>query len=465
MHREFSDIHERLWDPERRMVRLAPGVTPGVDLSSLDLHVVRETALAAFFDLEGGRNDRANRALREVLALQHELSDRPWSGTFPITAEQPEPPGDDAVEWVHYDPNWRQFLGCILQLTRLVHGDALADDVRSGIAGAVERCVAGEPAGRIAPAYTNPNLMHAWLRGVVDPEAGLAHAASVVERMRRFGDVDEYNSPTYDGIDLFALALWVEHPPAPGYVAMGEELLDRMCERISALYHPGLAAMCGPYLRAYGLDLQAYVSLIGIWLALAGEPAARVLPRRLDEHTDHVHDLFFLPVFERVAKPVVDRLRIVPVDEPRQRRQDFDAVTAESMLLRDRAVGWETGRRAPFSPDQYVPFVAHVERAGGVTSLGVLPTVATSGVDCLPVTPDVFQLTLRGDEGPVGIRIRSNEPFEGSGDSYRTGPYLVTLAPYAGEISTAAPSGASAGFELRASWSLPDTTIRITIER
>ncbi len=92
-----------------------------------------------------------------------------------------------------------------------------------------------------------------------------------MDRFERFGDVDEYNSPTYDGIDLFAFALWTAHPPTPTYERSGAAVLAHLGARISTLYHPRLGAMCGPYIRAYGLDLQRYVSLVGIWLHIVGE--------------------------------------------------------------------------------------------------------------------------------------------------------------------------------------------------
>ena len=38
----------------------------------------------------------------------------PWAGTFRVCAEEVAPPSDGAVEWLHYDPNWRQFSGCVL---------------------------------------------------------------------------------------------------------------------------------------------------------------------------------------------------------------------------------------------------------------------------------------------------------------------------------------------------------------
>ncbi len=71
-------LHDELWDPERGMDGYAPGVVPGVDISSLNLHSVRETANGAFLDLQDGNVDRAVTALRSVLALQYPVSDRPW---------------------------------------------------------------------------------------------------------------------------------------------------------------------------------------------------------------------------------------------------------------------------------------------------------------------------------------------------------------------------------------------------
>ena len=38
-----------------------------------------------------------------------------WHGTYARFAEWPEPT-DGAVEWVDYDPNWRQFVGTTLAL-------------------------------------------------------------------------------------------------------------------------------------------------------------------------------------------------------------------------------------------------------------------------------------------------------------------------------------------------------------
>jgi hypothetical protein len=407
-------LHDELWDAERGMDRYAPGVTPGVDITSLNLHSVRETANGAFLDLGDGDVERAAMALRNVLALQYPLSDRPWSGTFPVSAEQPEPPEDGAVEWVHYDPNWRQFLGVTLALCSIVHTSVLPPDVTEGIDGALRRCVAGEPDGRIPRWYTNPNLMHAWLQGHVAAASGdallraAAHArlSVAMERLLRYGDVDEYNSPTYDGVDMLAIGLWAMHPPTPGFADAAATMLPRIGERISTLYHPRFGAACGPYLRAYGLDPTAYVSLSGLLYSVCGEPSEVVLPSSITADTVHVHDLYFLALLDHLAPVLRPHLRLAPVTAERHHVQRFRESVAESLLRPDLAVGWDRGRRHEASLDQYVPFTAHVaESDGTTTAFGLMLPPETAWVDVERVGDLEFVVRAAARDGSVGLRI------------------------------------------------------------
>ncbi len=415
----LRELHDELWDPERGMDRYAPGVTPGLDISALNLHAVRETANGAFLDLQDGNVERAVTALRNVLAVQYPLSERPWSATFPTSAEQPDPPGDDAVEWVHYDPNWRQFIGVTLALCSIVHGSALPADVVAGIDSALRRCVAGEPADRIPRWYTNPNLMHAWLQGHVAASTGdielraAAHSRLAVpmERLLRYGDVDEYNSPTYDGIDLLAIGLWAQHPPTPGFADAASTMLPRIGERISELYHRRFGTACGPYIRAYGLTPTSYVSLSGLVFSLCGEPAELVLPSPIAADTVHVHDLYFLPLLEHLAPVLREHIELSTVDDERLHVQQFRDSIAESLLRPDLAVGWDRGRRHQASLGQYVPFSAHVaEPDGTTTAVGIMLPPATNWVDVERVGDLEFVVRAAGHDSTVGLRILGATP-------------------------------------------------------
>ncbi len=124
-----------------------------------------------------------------------------------------------------------------------------------------------------------------------------------MERLLRYGDVDEYNSPTYDGIDLLALGLWAMYPPTKGFADAASTMLPAIGKRISTLYHRRFGTSCGPYIRAYGLAPTEYVSLSGLLYSVCGEEPDTVLPSPITRDTVHVHDLYFLPLLQHVAPP------------------------------------------------------------------------------------------------------------------------------------------------------------------
>lgn len=463
-------LHDQLWDPERGMDRYAPGVAPGVDISALNLHAVRETANGAFLDLGDGNVERAVTALRSVLALQYPLSDRPWSGTFPTSAEQPEPPGDAAVEWVHYDPNWRQFLGVTLALCAIVHEAVLPADVNDGITAALRACVAGEPDDRIARWYTNPYLMHAWLQGHVAAITGdnelraAAHLRLAVpmERMLRYDDLDEYNSPTYDGVDLMALGLWAMYPPSGGFADAASTMLPQVGRRVSELYHPRFGTSCGPYIRAYGLDPTEYVSLSGLLYSVCGEPAELVLPSSLTPDTVHVHDLYFLALLEHLAPVLCQHLQFTTVGTERLHAQRFANSLAQSLLRDDLAVGWDSGRRHEASLDQYVPFTAHLaETDGSTSSVGVMLPPETAWVDVERVGDLDFVARVAGREGTVGLRLIVDSASVSVGpDGVNAGRFEMVFESLPDTIEERA---GSIGTEVLIAWSTDPVTTRIAI--
>ncbi len=465
----LRSMRDELWDTERGMDRYAPGVVPGVDISTLNLHAVRETALGAFLDLGDGHHERAITALRNVLALQYPDSSWPWSGTFPVAAETPEPPGADAVEWVHYDPNWRQFVGCTLAMCRLVHGHLLPGDVHAAIDVALDRCVTGEPADRIARWYTNPNLMHAWLQGHVGTTtgdddvtaAGHDRVAMLVERFERHGDIDEYNSPTYDGIDLWAIGLWATHPPTPRFAEAAATMLADIGARISTLYHSAVGATCGPYIRAYGLDPTRYVSLSGLAFSVAGEPPERVLPSPIVAETDHVHDLYFLPMLQHVAGAITPHLDLAPVTGERHHEQHFTGSVATSLLRPTLAVGWEHGRRHEASLDQYVPFSAHVvDPVESGHTLGVMVPPETAWIDVERSGDLDFVVRAAGRDGSVGLRLVSDEPLADVGTSLTAGRISLTTGR---RPTSSRRSITAAGHQLHLIWPVDRIEVGITI--
>ncbi|MDY7099785.1 MAG: hypothetical protein S0880_01230 [Actinomycetota bacterium] len=466
----LARLHDHLFEADASMVRVPSGAIGGAPPESLaGIHLVRETALGALVDLRRGRPDRAAAALERVLDQQYPLSEVAWAGTFRTTAQDPEPPADGAA-YVHYDPNWRQFLGAILAFALDHHDADLPSGLTDRMTTAVERCVRGEPESRLEDWYTNPSLLHAWLTAWVGARlgdrtllaAGEARRARMVARIEAAGDVDEYNSPTYDGIDLLAAGLWAAHPPTSGFEASAEVVASAVGRRLSTLFHPGLGAICGPHVRAYGVDLRAYVSLAALWLTLAGADAAAILPSAIDERTSHVHDLYLLPLFESVADLVVPHLELRPVDRARHHeRHDGDA-RASSLLERRLALGAESGRRPTFSRNQYVPVTAHAADGpddSNVVAVAIKAATADDAVDAHLGEPSTVAADVTS-AGPASVVVLTSHSPEITATSLRIGPVDIALdrAPAAAEQRNL-PSGT----ELHLTWDGPRVRLDVTV--
>ena len=416
------EILDELWDADRRLYRLARGAMSGRDLSAMNLHPIRDSALGAVVDFDRSNDQRANTALREVLSHQYNAPDRPWHGTFKVVAEERIPKWPGAEQWRHYDPNWRQFLGCILAFITLRYPDHLDEDVRTGIDAALVRCVKGEPKDRIPDWYTNPNLLHAWLTAHVGQQrgdatllaAGERRRAMLMERLRAFGDVDEYNSPTYDGVDIWAALLWIVYPPSEAFRIDGEVLAATLLTRIETLYHHDLKVTCGPYSRVYGLWLDEYVSLTGLVVGALGVQGS-VVPTELNVDTDHVHDLYFWPMLRELMS-AAPQLSFSPQEVARSHVQVFGAAVATSVIGARHCVGFENGRQVSFARDQYVPVVVHYMKSDGIKDVVALMLgEAEVELHSHLVAPTQLAVTVSSvrSGSNVGLRLISSPQLSG----------------------------------------------------
>jgi len=276
-----TDWADRAWDGERGLLWNPPGSFDDYDLAPGSMHMVPQSAWHAVGLLARGDTERAERIITELCGLQYDHPGAVWHGTFARFAEWPQPAEHGAVEWIDYDPNWRQFVGTTFAL--VLEHFTVSHAVEARMRHAIDLAIAGEPPERVAPNYSNIALMKAWL------ERDETYATAVVERFDEHGAFEEYGSPTYYGIDLYALALWRRHPPTSRFAEWGERMWSALWADIARWWHPGLANLCGPYSRAYGMDMARYVGLLGLWLP------APIIPA-LDAPFEHSHDLTMAPV-------------------------------------------------------------------------------------------------------------------------------------------------------------------------
>lgn len=344
-------------------------------------HSVRESAwyaLGLFMRRQPGDDARAVRILSAVLEEQAIAPGQPWAGTFYRNPEEPHPP-TGARRWDDYDPNWRQFIGTTLALC-LIHFE---DRLPAGMPARIERALAAAIEGeqtehRLTPNYTNIALMHAFLWAYAGERLGRpewvrqadAWAEEVHAGFVRYGAFEEYNSPTYYGVDLFGLALWRRHGPTARLRSLGAEMEAALWRDIAMFYHPGLRNLAGPYDRAYGMDLTRYASLLGPWIGLA-VPADRVPLPVPDSQMGQAHDYLGIPLIVILGAeiPTDARARLLTFEGEHQvTRQITSWRTATAWLGENVMLGGEqtSRQRAAGTPhNQFHPATIHWQLPGG----------------------------------------------------------------------------------------------------
>lgn len=283
-------------------------------LRDASVHLLPQSAWYAFGLLERDRPGDAARAasvIDAVLAHQYDRPGTPWHGTFARVAEAPEPT-PDAVAWVDYDPNWRQFIGTTFLLILRHHERSLDSVLVSRIDASLDVAVRGEPVGRVGADYSNIAILKAVLEVEVgvrqnDPvlvAAGEQLAADVVERFERSGGLDEYNSPTYYGIDLVGLAMWRTCGASVRLADWGARLEAELWDDLALFFHAGLGNQSGPFDRTYGMDMGRYLAAVGLWWWPRFGLEAAPLPDVTADVIPHGHDLLVGPLVARLAGPI-----------------------------------------------------------------------------------------------------------------------------------------------------------------
>jgi hypothetical protein len=296
------------WDGRAGLVRRPPDPDDGDGV----VHLVRSTAWYALgLLLRDAPRDhgRAVAAIETVLGHQYDAPAQPYHGTFRRSPDEPVPPDEPKV-WRDYDPNWREFVGTTLALILLEYEEELPAELVGRIDIALRRAVEGTLERKVRAGYTNIALMSAFLRWFAGERLGepawVEDADRLVDEvMTRFhasGAFDEYNSPTYYGIDLYALALWRSYGNER-LRAAGADMEAALWRAIACHYHAGMRNLAGPYDRSYGMDMRRYLASVGLWFWLAVGYERAPLPD-LTKPFSHAWDFGLAPLMALVGVQV-----------------------------------------------------------------------------------------------------------------------------------------------------------------
>jgi len=399
---------DRSWQ-ERAGLCGAPGSAPG-DPTLL----VREStwyALGLLLRDQPGDRDRATRILQIVLKEQYREPGRPWDGTFRRTPMEPEP-GDHAVMWRDYDPNWREFIGTTFAIILNEYPDRITPDLVPRMKEAIDYAVAGEiKQGRLVPSYTNIALMYGFLWNYAAVQSNrpdwvtpsIRWQEDVYKLFKQYDSFAEYNSPTYAGADLFGLALWRDYGFTPRMRGIGSEMEASLWRTTADMYNANLRNISGPYDRSYGMDMQSYVSVVGLWLRTVLGADQAPLPK-LDPPVDHVADLWFVPALvvldTRVPDDAMKSFRKFPGDHL-VRRQITDQRIATAWIGQNVIYGGEITNHSRFvdSEGQFHPFTVQWKLPDG--KIGWILLTRSPMIDA---TADKEGITISA-KGDVSFRI------------------------------------------------------------
>ena len=303
------------------------------------------TYVAAGLLWRDGVHDRAAAAaiLGGVLDLQYEDGpDSKLHGVWRTRRGETEP-----------DSNWREFIGCGLILILESFPDRLPPDLVRDMQAALLRAAQGAARRNVGASYTNIALMSAFLLDYVGTkqgredlqQAGREKAEAIYELFRRNKTFHEYNSPTYYGADLMALALWRQHACSERMRELGRSMEADLWRDIAAFYHADMKNMCGPFVRAYGMDMTRVLRLTGLWIALAvNDPALAPWPSSGGHHQgERIYGPIFALLGCQVPEEVLPCLR--GFTGPRRFERTFGETQATVLIERDLMMGAATMKR------------------------------------------------------------------------------------------------------------------------
>jgi len=416
---------DKYWNTQTALCRApegpaaAPANPHAHAVRSVEYNMVRESswyALGLLLRDEPGDRARAIKTFSSILDQQYHTPGTKFDGTYRRSPNEPTP-GANPVVWRDYDPNWRTFIGTTFVVAMTEYPEKLPEALKARMNKAIVYGLEGEMhEGRLLPSYTNIALMYGYLwsyaarlGGRPDwTEPAMQWQREVYRLYKQHDAFNEYNSPTYAGTDFYALALWRDYGLTEETRRMGSEMEDGLWRATAAFYNANLRNISGPYDRAYGMDMQSYVSIDGLWLRM-------VLDRKLaplnsfDPPVDHAADLWFIPLMvivdARIPEDALETFRHFTGEHAVRRAIEGQRV-ATAWIGRTLIYGGEiTGKSRLVDADsQFHPVTAQWLTPQG--TIGWLNVTATPEIDA-DATKQGIEISTR--PGDVSFRVAAPE--------------------------------------------------------
>jgi hypothetical protein len=259
-------------------------------------------AAGLFMRQHSGDVDRALVIIESILTYQFNEPNTVYHGSFYRYPDEVHPPENPLI-WEDYDPNWREFICTVFIIFLLEFKSLLPDELEIKMRESIRLAAEGSYERRVAADYTNIALMTTFLLDYAGlsfnvvkwRDTALELAQSIYTLFQRNKTYHEYNSPTYYGIDFYALALWRQYGFRDVYRSLGAAMEADLWRDTAEFYHASLRNLCGAYDRSYGMDMSDYIAVVGLWIAAILPPESAALPD-MDKPFDHAADYYFMPM-------------------------------------------------------------------------------------------------------------------------------------------------------------------------
>jgi hypothetical protein len=381
--------------------------------------LVRESswyALGLLARDQPGDRALATAILEAVLNEQYRTRGKKWYGTFKRTPEEPEP-ALGTIAFTGYDPNWRHFIGTTFQMILIEYPDRIPASLADRLYASIDLAITGEiQDGRLKETYSNIALMYGALwdfaaahNGNADWKRGAAAWNEEVNRLYRLHDTFfEFNSPTYYGVDIYGLALWREYGSTPRMRTMGADMEASLWNDIADFYQPSLRNISGPYDRSYGIDMESYVAVTGVWLRSVLPAPQAPLPEQLSLSTDHMADLWLAPqvaiLSARIPAPAMKKFRTF--SGPHQVTRTIDDKRVATAWIGEHAI-WG-GEATTLTKNVGPTSQFHPATVQWRTPSGKIGWVKLTRAPNLNATADRDGITIE-TKGDVTFRIAAND--------------------------------------------------------
>lgn len=247
-----------------------------------------------------------------VLEYQLDDPEKVFHGTFYRNPSEPYPP-NNPIQWDHYDPNWREFICTVFIVLIIEFQELIPKNLIDKMNHSILLAAQGSYSRKVSPEYTNISLMCTFLLDFAGrkfknnewKQYALSLGREIHRLFERNKTFNEFNSPTYYGVDLYALALWRKYGSSTEYQSLGQSMELDLWRDIAQFYHAEMRNLCGPYDRSYGMDMLNYIASVGLWISTTVPIKLAPLPN-VNQPFNHSGDYYFFPMVALLGTNIPD---------------------------------------------------------------------------------------------------------------------------------------------------------------